>query len=495
MPMSNKYILALDQGTSSSRAIVFDHEGNCCSVAQMEFTQYFPQPGWVEHNPMEIWSSEAAVIAEAITKLGVNGLDIAGIGITNQRETTIVWDAETGVPVYNAIVWQDRRTSAFCDSLKELGLVDKIREKTGLIIDAYFSGTKIKWILDNVPGAREKAEAGKLRFGTVDSWLVWQLTRGDVHVTDVTNASRTMLFNINTLEWDDELLSMLGIPRSMMPAVKSSSEVYGYTKTTIFAHEVPIAGIAGDQQAALFGQMCTEPGSVKNTYGTGCFLLMNTGTKPILSKNNLLTTVAWKIGAEVSYALEGSIFVGGSVVQWLRDGLGVIRSSSEVEALAASVPDNGGVYFVPALTGMGAPYWDQYAHGVICGITRGTTAAHIARAALEGIAFQTMDIVHAMEKDAGVPLAELKVDGGASRNNLMMQFQADILGARVVRPKVTETTALGAAYLAGLAVGYWSSLEEIKAQWQVERVFRPSGADMAPAKAAWADAINRTINK
>jgi glycerol kinase len=493
--MSNKYILALDQGTSSSRAIVFDHEGNCCSVAQMEFTQYFPQPGWVEHNPMEIWSSEAAVIAEAITKLGVNGLDIAGIGITNQRETTIVWDAETGVPVYNAIVWQDRRTSAFCDSLKELGLVDKIREKTGLIIDAYFSGTKIKWILDNVPGAREKAEAGKLRFGTVDSWLVWQLTRGDVHVTDVTNASRTMLFNINTLEWDDELLSMLGIPRSMMPAVKSSSEVYGYTKTTIFAHEVPIAGIAGDQQAALFGQMCTEPGSVKNTYGTGCFLLMNTGTKPILSKNNLLTTVAWKIGAEVSYALEGSIFVGGSVVQWLRDGLGVIRSSSEVEALAASVPDNGGVYFVPALTGMGAPYWDQYAHGVICGITRGTTAAHIARAALEGIAFQTMDIVHAMEKDAGVPLAELKVDGGASRNNLMMQFQADILGARVVRPKVTETTALGAAYLAGLAVGYWSSLEEIKAQWQVERVFRPSGADMAPAKAAWADAINRTINK
>ena len=495
MPMSNKYILALDQGTSSSRAIVFDHEGNCCSVAQMEFTQYFPQPGWVEHNPMEIWSSEAAVIAEAITKLGVNGLDIAGIGITNQRETTIVWDAETGVPVYNAIVWQDRRTSAFCDSLKELGLVDKIREKTGLIIDAYFSGTKIKWILDNVPGAREKAEAGKLRFGTVDSWLVWQLTRGDVHVTDVTNASRTMLFNINTLEWDDELLSMLGIPRSMMPAVKSSSEVYGYTKTTIFAHEVPIAGIAGDQQAALFGQMCTEPGSVKNTYGTGCFLLMNTGTKPILSKNNLLTTVAWKIGAEVSYALEGSIFVGGSVVQWLRDGLGVIRSSSEVEALAASVPDNGGVYFVPALTGMGAPYWDQYAHGVICGITRGTTAAHIARAALDGIAFQTMDIVHAMEKDAGVPLAELKVDGGASRNNLMMQFQADILGARVVRPKVTETTALGAAYLAGLAVGYWSSLEEIKAQWQVERVFRPSGEDMAPAKAAWADAINRTINQ
>ena len=492
---TSKYILALDQGTSSSRAIVFDHEGNICSVAQMEFTQYFPKPGWVEHNPMEIWSSEAAVIAEAITKLGINGKSLAAIGITNQRETTIVWDAETGAPVYNAIVWQDRRTSAFCDELKARGLVDKIREKTGLIIDAYFSGTKIKWILDNVPGAREKALAGQLRFGTVDSWLVWQLTRGEVHVTDVTNASRTMLFNIHTLEWDQELLDLLGIPASMMPAVKSSSEVYGHTKTTIFAHEVPIAGIAGDQQSALFGQMCIEPGSVKNTYGTGCFLLMNTGSKPILSKNNLLTTVAWKIGDCVNYALEGSIFVGGSVVQWLRDGLGVIRSSSEIEALAASVPDNGGVYFVPALTGMGAPYWDQYAHGVICGITRGTTSAHIARAALEGIAFQTMDIVHAMEKDAGVPLAELKVDGGASRNNLMMQFQADILGACVVRPQVTETTAMGACYLAGLAVGYWNSLDEIKAQWQVERCFQPTGEDMSAARKGWADAIGRTISK
>ncbi len=492
---TSKYILALDQGTSSSRAIVFDHEGNICSVAQMEFTQYFPKPGWVEHNPMEIWSSEAAVIAEAITKLGINGKSLAAIGITNQRETTIVWDAETGVPVYNAIVWQDRRTSAFCDELKAQGLVDKIREKTGLIIDAYFSGTKIKWILDNVPGAREKALAGQLRFGTVDSWLVWQLTRGEVHVTDVTNASRTMLFNIHTLEWDKELLDLLDIPASMMPAVKSSSEVYGHTKTTIFAHEVPIAGIAGDQQSALFGQMCIEPGSVKNTYGTGCFLLMNTGSKPILSKNNLLTTVAWKIGDCVNYALEGSIFVGGSVVQWLRDGLGIIRSSSEIEALAASVPDNGGVYFVPALTGMGAPYWDQYAHGVICGITRGTTSAHIARAALEGIAFQTMDIVHAMEKDAGVPLAELKVDGGASRNNLMMQFQADILGACVVRPQVTETTAMGACYLAGLAVGYWNSLDEIKAQWQVERCFQPTGEDMSAARKGWADAIGRTISK
>ena len=488
-----KFILALDQGTSSSRAIVFDHDGHICSVAQMEFTQHFPQPGWVEHNPMEIWSSEAAVIAEAISKIGINGLDIAAIGITNQRETTIVWDAETGLPVYNAIVWQDRRTSAYCDELKARGLVDKIREKTGLIIDAYFSGTKIKWILDHVEGAREKAEAGKLRFGTVDSWLVWQLTRGEVHVTDVTNASRTMLFNINTLEWDAELLQLLDIPASMMPAVKSSSEVYGHTKTTIFAHEVPIAGIAGDQQAALFGQMCTTPGSVKNTYGTGCFLLMNTGEKPILSKNNLLTTVAWKIGNTVNYALEGSIFVGGSVVQWLRDGLGIIRSSSEIEALAASVPDNGGVYFVPALTGMGAPYWDQYAHGVICGITRGSKAAHIARAALEGIAFQTMDIVKAMEKDAGVKLSELKVDGGASRNNLMMQFQADILDTNVIRPEVTETTAMGACYLAGLAVGYWKSLDEIKKQWKAERSFSPSGADMRAVKEGWADAIKRTV--
>ena len=493
--MEEKFILALDQGTSSSRAIVFDRDGNVRSVAQKEFTQHFPKPGWVEHDPKEIWSSEASVIAEAITALGINGKDIAGIGITNQRETTIVWDAETGEPVYNAIVWQDRRTSAFCDQLKAQGLVDRIREKTGLIIDAYFSGTKIRWILDNVPGARARAKAGKLRFGTVDSWLIWNLTRGEVHVTDVSNASRTMLFNINTLSWDEELLELLDVPASMMPSVRSSSEVYGHTKTTIFAHEVPIAGIAGDQQAALFGQMCTVPGSVKNTYGTGCFLLMNTGDKPILSKNNLLTTVAWKIGETVNYALEGSIFVGGSVVQWLRDGLGIIKSSSEVEALAASVPDNGGVYFVPALTGMGAPYWDQYAHGTICGLTRGTTAAHIARAALEGIAFQTMDIVAAMERDAGVKLSELKVDGGASRNNLMMQFQADILGASVIRPQVTETTALGACYLAGLAVGFWGSLDEVKRQWQAERIFLPSDADTAPAKAGWADAIQRTLTK
>ena len=490
-----KYILALDQGTSSSRAIVFDQYGQTKAVSQKEFTQIFPKPGWVEHNPMEIWSSQASVIAEAITSIDINGLNIAAIGITNQRETTIVWDAETGEPVYNAIVWQDRATSEFCDCLKRDGRTDLIRSKTGLIIDAYFSATKILWILENVPGARKRADEGKLKFGTVDTWLIWMLTRGEVHVTDVTNASRTMLFNIHTLEWDKELLNLFGIPESMMPEVKSSSEVYGYTKTTLFAHEVPIAGIAGDQQAALFGQMCTEPGSVKNTYGTGCFMLMNSGERPIMSSNNLLTTIAWKIGDTVNYALEGSIFVAGSVVQWLRDGLGIIRTSAEVEALAASVPDNGGVYFVPALTGLGAPHWDQYAKGSIYGLSRGSTAAHIARAALEGIAFQTMDIVNAMQRDAGVTLKELKVDGGASRNNLLMQFQADILGTSVIRPIVTETTALGAAYLAGLAVGYWESIDHIKSQWGVEMEFKPEASKevVAELKAGWADAISRTL--
>ncbi len=491
-----QYILALDQGTSSSRAIVFDSKGTPVSVSQKEFTQFFPQPGWVEHNPMEIWSSEAAVIAESISAIDINGKNIAAIGITNQRETTIVWDAETGTPVYNAIVWQDRRTSEYCDSLKVQGLTEMIRSKTGLIVDAYFSATKIRWILENVPGARQKAEEGKLRFGTVDTWLVWMLTRGEVHVTDVSNASRTMLLNINTLQWDDELLSLFGIPKSMMPQVRSSSEVYGHTKTTIFAHPVPIAGIAGDQQAALFGQMCTEPGSVKNTYGTGCFLLMNSGTKPIMSSNNLLTTVAWKIGDTVNYALEGSIFVAGSVVQWLRDGLGIIRSSAEVEALATSVPDNAGVFFVPALTGMGAPYWDQYAKGTITGLTRGATAAHIARAALEGIAFQTMDIVEAMKKDAGVDLKELKVDGGASRNNFLMQFQSEVLGVEVIRPKVTETTAIGAAYLAGLAVGFWDSIDTVKQQWQQERTFSPEMPQekVEALKAGWKDAVGRTLS-
>ena len=490
-----KYVIALDQGTSSSRAIVFDHEGNALSVSQKEFTQHFPQPGWVEHDPMEIWATESGVMMEAVATLGAEPDEIAAIGITNQRETTVVWDAATGKPVCNAIVWQDRRTSEFCDSLKAKGWTERIREKTGLLVDAYFSGTKIRWILENVPGARERAEKGELRFGTVDCWLVWNLTGGRVHVTDVSNASRTMLFNIHTLKWDSELLELLGIPASMMPEVRSSSEIYG--TTALLGGEIPVAGMAGDQQAALFGQMCTEPGTVKNTYGTGCFLLMNTGTAPITSRNNLLTTIAWKIGDTVNYALEGSIFVAGSVVQWLRDGLGIIKASSEVEALASQVPDNGGVYFVPALTGLGAPYWDPYAKGTITGITRGTTAAHIARAALEGIAFQTMDIVESMGKDAGVPLKELKVDGGASRDNLLMQFQADVIGADVIRPRVTETTALGAAYLAGIAVGFWAGIDDVKQQWKAERVFKPEAPKdlVEAAKTGWVDAIARTLTR
>lgn len=492
-----QFILSLDQGTSSSRAIVFDHAGNIRSVAQREFEQIFPKSGWVEHDPHQIWASQASVIAEAISKIDINGKNITAIGITNQRETTIVWDVDSDEPVYNAIVWQDRRTADYCDRLREEGDDELIRSKTGLMIDAYFSATKIKWILDNVPGARKRAEAGKLRFGTVDTWLVWRLTRGEVHVTDVTNASRTMLFNIHTLEWDKDLLKLFDIPESMMPQVKSSSEVYGYTTTTIFAHKVPIAGIAGDQQAALFGQMCVEPGAVKNTYGTGCFLLMNSGNRPIESVNKLLTTIAWKIGDEkVTYALEGSIFVAGSVVQWLRDGLKCIHDSSEVEALAASVPDTGGVYFVPALTGLGAPYWDQYARGAISGISRGTTSAHIARAALEGIAFQTYDIVRAMERDSGLPIANLKVDGGASRNNLLMQFQSDILDTEVLRPKITETTALGAAYLAGLATGFWAGIDEIKSQWQVDKAFFPSEpeAEVARKIDGWHDAVRRVLS-
>ena len=490
-----QYILALDQGTSSSRAIVFDHKGNICSVAQHEFPQIFPKSGWVEHDPQQIWGSQAAVIAEAISQIGINGHNIAAIGITNQRETTVVWDAETGEPIYNAIVWQDRRTSEYCDSLRDRGLTDMIKQKTGLIIDAYFSATKIRWILENVPGAREKANAGKLRFGTIDSWLVACLTRNQVHVTDVSNASRTMLFNINTLQWDEELLQLLDIPISMMPEVKSSSEVYGYTTTTLFAHEVPIAGIVGDQQAALFGQMCVEPGSVKNTYGTGCFLLMNSGDKPIQSKTTLISTIAWGLNGKVTYALEGSIFVAGSVVQWLRDNLRCITSSAEVEELAASVPDTDGVYFVPAFTGLGAPYWDQYARGAISGLSRGSTLAHIARAALQSIAYQTYDIVKAMEKDTGLNIANLKVDGGASRNNLLMQFQSDLLDTEVLRPLVTETTALGAAYMAGLAVGYWKDIDEIKKQWQVDRKFSPSAPREKVEReiAGWHDAVRRVL--
>lgn len=493
--MKPSYILALDQGTTSSRAIVFDHEGNAVATCQKEFPQYFPHPGWVEHNPVEIWASQSAVMAEAVASLGSAGNGICGIGITNQRETTIVWDAADGRPVYNAIVWQDRRTAAYCDELKAQGLAEWIRSKTGLLIDAYFSATKVKWILDHVPGARARAEKAELRFGTVDSWLVWNLTRGQVHVTDVTNASRTLLFNVHTLAWDEELLKLFDIPASMLPRVASSSEVYGCTHASVLGDCVPIAGMAGDQQAALFGQMCVEPGSVKSTYGTGSFLLMNSGSKPMDSRNNLLTTVAWKIGDRVDYALEGSIFVAGSVVQWLRDGLGIIRSSDEVEALAASVPDTDGVVFVPALTGLGAPWWNAQAKGSLYGITRGTTAAHIARAALEGIAFQTMDIVAAMEKDAGVPLQSLKVDGGAARNNLLMQFQADLLGVDVVRPKTTETTALGAAFLAGLATGFWPDIDALKAVWQTERRFTPSldPSAVTAAKSLWANAIQRTL--
>lgn len=494
--MEDKFILALDQGTTSSRAIVFNKKGEMVSVAQKEFTQIFPQPGWVEHDANEIWSTQAGVAAEAITQAGANGKNIAGIGITNQRETTVVWDRETSEPIYNAIVWQDRRTSKYCDELRAQGHADMIQDKTGLIIDSYFSGTKVKWILDNVEGAREKAEAGKLAFGTIDSWLIWKLTQGEVHVTDVTNASRTLLYNIKTLEWDKDMLELLNIPASILPEVKSSSEVYGHTVTTLFAHEVPISGIAGDQQAATFGQMCIKPGSVKNTYGTGCFMLCNTGTTPVKSNNNLLTTIGWQINGETTYCLEGSIFMGGAIVQWLRDGLGIIKSSPEVEQLAGSVEDNGGVFLVPALTGLGAPHWDQYARGTIVGLTRGSTSAHIARAALEGIAFQTRDVLKAMEADAGIEIKELRVDGGAAINNLLMQFQSDVLDAPVYRPKTLETTALGAAYLAGLAVGYWDSVDEIKSQWAMDRKFEP---EMPKDKSenlikGWDKALGRSKN-
>lgn len=486
------YILALDQGTTSSRAIIFDHKGQIKSMAQKEFTQIFPQSGWVEHDPNEIWSTQASVAAEATVKMGINGSNIKAIGITNQRETTIVWDRATGEPVYNAIVWQDRRTAAFCDQLKKDGKTDMVRAKTGLVIDSYFSGTKIKWILDNVKGARDRANAGELAFGTVDSWLVWKFTRGHVHVTDITNASRTMLFNIRTQQWDDELLELLDIPKSMLPEVKQSSEIYGETTTTIFASKIPIAGMAGDQHAALFGQMCIEKAMVKNTYGTGCFMLMNIGDQFIESKNNLLTTVAWKINGKIQYAFEGSIFIGGAVVQWLRDGLGIIKKSAEVEKLAATVKDTQGVYFVPAFAGLGAPYWKPDARGTIVGLSRGTTSAHIALAALESIAYQTMDVLKAMEADAGMEIKELRVDGGATANDLLMQFQSDLLNCKVIRPNVVETTALGAAYLAGLAVGYWKSVEEIQQLWQSEKEFVPAADRSAMQKGIkdWKRAIH-----
>jgi len=467
-----KFILAFDQGTTSSRAIVFDHNGKPLALAQKEFTQMYPKPGWVEHDPEEIWSTQAGVALEAITKAGLESVNIAAIGITNQRETTVVWNRLTGKPVYNAIVWQDRRTADFCDRLNKDGLSRSIMEKTGLIIDAYFSATKIRWILDNVSGIRKLAEEGLLAFGTIDTWLVWNLTRGKLHITDVSNASRTMLFNIHTLKWDEDLLKIFNIPLSMLPDVRSSSDIYGNT-VGMFASEIPIAGIAGDQQAALFGQMCIKPGMVKNTYGTGCFMMMNIGNTPIESKSRLLTTIAWRIGNETVYALEGSIFIGGAVVQWLRDGLGIIKKSADVEKLASKVKDSEGVYFVPAFAGLGAPHWNQHARGTIFGITRGSTSSHIARAALDSIAYQTLEVLDAMQKDSGITILELRVDGGATVNNQLMQFQSDLLQTKVVRPEITETTAMGAAYLAGLAVGYWLDMNEVSRQWQIDKTFSP----------------------
>lgn len=484
-----KFILTLDQGTTSSRAILFNKSGEIVSIAQKEFTQIYPKPGWVEHDAMEIWSSQASVITEAVLKENFTAADIAAVGITNQRETTIVWDRSTGKPVYNAIVWQDRRTAAQCDALKERNLADMIRDKTGLVLDAYFSATKVQWILNNVPGAKEKAVEGKLAFGTVDSWLVWNLSEGELHITDVSNASRTMLFNINTLSWDKELLDLFEIPESMLPEVRSSSEVYGKTSGNFLGTRLPIAGIAGDQQAALFGHVCNKPGMVKNTYGTGCFMLMNIGERPLISRNNLITTIAWKIGDKVEYAFEGSIFIAGAVVQWLRDELKIISSAPEIEELASGVDDTGGVYMVPAFAGLGAPYWNQEARGSIFGMTRGTNRSHMARAALESIAFQTMDVLKAMESDSGVEIKELRVDGGATQNNLLLQFQADILNASVVRPKVTEITAIGAAYLAGLAVGFWENIDEIQEQWKIDKRFDAGDLNRDDLIAGWYRAV------
>jgi glycerol kinase len=469
------YVMALDQGTTSSRAILFDHQGSMHGVAQREFKQIYPQAGWVEHDPIEIWESQLQVARQAMESLTDKGQSVTSIGITNQRETTVVWDRATGRPIFNAIVWQDRRTAGICDRLRSDGSADLIQAKTGLVVDAYFSGTKIQWILDHVPRARERAERGELACGTIDTWLVWNLTQGRLHVTDPSNASRTLLYNLAKGEWDDELLRLLHVPRSILPEVRTSSEVYGETASGIFRKSIPIAGIAGDQQSALFGQNCTRHGMAKNTYGTGCFMLMNVGDRPQVSKNRLLATLAWQLGPKSSpqYALEGSVFIAGAVVQWLRDGLGVIQSSSEIEALAASVEDSGGIFLVPAFAGLGAPHWDAYARGTVLGITRGTTKAHFARAALEGIAYQVADVLDAMQQDSGIRIEQLRVDGGAAANNLLMQFQADILNAPVVRPKIIETTALGAAFLAGLAVGYWKDTSEIESIWQTDRVFEP----------------------
>jgi len=495
--MENKTcILALDQGTTSSRSILYGNDGKIIASSQQEFTQIFPHPGWVEHDPEEIWASQLDTVRNVIAESGINSGNIAAIGITNQRETTLVWDRQTGQPVYNAIVWQDRRTSEKCDELKERGLEGLIRDKTGLVIDAYFSSTKLNWILENVKGARKRAEEGQLAFGTVDTWLVWKLTGGKVHATDASNASRTMLYNINTLSWDQELLEIFGVPESMLPEVKPSSGIFGHSSGDLFDGSIPVAGIAGDQQAATFGQMCLEEGSVKNTYGTGCFILCNTGNRPVPSKNKLISTVAWQLDGRTTYALEGSIFIGGAVVQWLRDGLGIISDSADVEDLAAGVEDNGGVYFVPAFTGLGAPHWDQYARGIIAGITRGVTSGHIARAALESIAFQVNDIIQCMEEDAGTAINELKVDGGAANNNMLMQFQADLSGIPVIRPESVETTAMGAAYLAGLAVGFWESVDEIRGQWAMDRRFeREISKDKTDTLiAGWEKAIGRAGN-
>jgi glycerol kinase len=486
------YVLALDQGTTSSRAILFDRDGGMAGVAQREFRQIFPKAGWVEHDPQEIWASQLAVAVEVLGRAGLRARDIAAIGITNQRETAIIWDRATGEPIHHAIVWQDRRTAELCERLKAGGAGPLVQQKTGLLIDAYFSASKIKWLLDHVPGARERANAGRLAFGTVDSWLIWKLTDGKRHVTDVSNASRTMLFDIHRMTWDDELLRLFDVPRAMMPEIAGSSEVYG-DAVAPGLQDVPIAGVAGDQQAALFGQMCRQPGMSKNTYGTGCFLLQNIGTAPTLSRQQLVTTVAWRLGNRTEYALEGSVFIGGAVVQWLRDGLGLIRTAAEIEQLAASVPDNGGVYFVPAFAGLGAPHWDPFARGTIVGVTRGTTAAHVARAALESIALQVADLLDAMRADSGIALKELRVDGGAATDDLLMQIQADLLGVPVVRPAVTETTALGAAYLAGLGVGFWRSTDEITGQWRIDRRFDPA-LDQPTARAMrarWSAAVER----
>lgn len=496
MTQNKPYLMALDQGTTSSRAIIFDKKGQIVSVAQKEFKQHFPNQGWVEHDANEIWTSQSAVMIEALVNKDIRADQIAAIGITNQRETTIVWDRKTGKPIHNAIVWQDRRTAAFCDRLKEKGHAEMIAKKTGLIIDAYFSATKIRWILENVKGARERAEAGELAFGTVDSWLIWKLTAGKSHLSDITNASRTMLFNIHSQEWDQELLDLFDIPKSMLPEVKTCSEVFCDTAGDVLSVKIPIAGVAGDQQAALFGQLCIEPGMAKTTYGTGCFLVMNTGIEAVRSKNQLLTTVAWKIGDEINYALEGSVFIGGAAVQWLRDGLELFKKASETEKLAMSLEDNDGVYFVPALSGLGAPHWDQDARGAFFGITRGTTIAHMTRAALEAIAYQVFDVLKAMEKDSGKATQELRVDGGATANNFLMQFQADLLGCEIKRPQIIETTAIGAAFLAGLAVGFWKDRDELQALWSADRSFLPEMDKEKQEKLIhfWHKAVERSKN-